>query len=152
MKKIAFLLLAFVASCSQPEAPTFHIMQNIKVTDVRDNQVYLSGEAVFHNPNPIAGKLVKTDLTLTVNEIDMGKVLQDTSINIAANSDFVVPVNVDFPLRKVMSDKKGILKGVLNALLDNKIDAHYRGTITLNFMKVNFKVPVDHKAEVDLKR
>lgn len=151
MKKIVFILLAFVASCSQPEAPTFVKMQNVKVDDVRNNQVYLSGEAIFHNPNPIAGKLVNTNLNLTVNEIDMGKVQQDTSINITANSDFVVPVNVDFPLKKVMSNKKGILKGVLNALLDNKVDARYSGSITLNFLKVNFDVPVDYEAEVSLK-
>ena len=151
MKKVLFICLAFLASCSQPEAPTFVKMQNVKVDDVRNNQVYLSGEAIFHNPNPIAGKLVNTDLSLTVNEIDMGKVQQDTSINIAANSEFMVPVNVDFPLKKVMSNKKGILKGVLNALLDNKVDARYSGTITLNFLKVNFDVPVDYEAEVSLK-
>ena len=151
MKKIAFILLAFVASCTQPEAPSFIKMQNVKVDDVRNSQVYLSGEAVFHNPNPIAGKLVDTDLHLTVNEVDMGKVQQDTSINIAGNSEFIVPVKVDFPLKKVMSNKKGLLKGVLNALLDKKVDAKYSGTITLNFLKVNFDVPVDYEVEVALK-
>ena len=57
----------------------------------------------------------------------------------------------NFPIKKAFSNKKGLLKGVLNALIDKKADVHYEGKITLNFMKVNFDVPVDYDVELVLK-
>ena len=148
-----FLIITclFFIACSKPEAPTFIKMENVEVQDVKGNQVYVTADAVFNNPNPVSGKLVDTDLKVIVNEIDMGTVQQDTTIAIPANSNFKVPVSIDFPLKKVFDNKKGLLKGVLNALLDKKADVKYEGTITLNFLKVDFDVPVDYEGELVIK-
>jgi len=126
-------------------------MENVEVVDVKNGQVYVTANAVFNNPNPVSGKLVDTDLKVMVNEIDMGTVQQDTTTAIPANADFKVPVNINFPLKKVFESKKGLLKGVLNALIDKKANVKYEGTITLNFLKVNFDVPVDYEGELVIK-
>ncbi len=147
---LIFTCLFFIA-CSKPAAPTFLKMEDVEVVDVKDKQVYVTANAVFNNPNPVAGKLVDTDLKVIVNEIDMGTVQQDTTTAIPANSNFKVPVHINFPINKVFSSKKGLLKGVLNALIDKKANVKYEGTITLNFLKVNFDVPVDYEGELVIK-
>lgn len=151
MRYAFFVCLIFLAACSKPEAPSFLRMEKVEVEDIRNNQVYVVAEAVFNNPNPVSGSLVDIDLNVVVNEVDMGKVRQDTAAVIPANSEFIVPVKINFPIKKAFSNKKGLLKGVLSALIDKKADVHYEGKITLNFMKVNFDVPVDHDVELQLK-
>ena len=126
-------------------------MEDVEVLDVKNGQVYVTANAIFNNPNPVSGKLVDTNLKVMVNEIDMGTVQQDTTTAIPANSDFKVPVNINFPLKKVFESKKGLLKGVLNALIDKKANEKYEGTITLNFLKVDFDVPVDYEGELVIK-
>jgi len=126
-------------------------MEDVEVLDIKGGQVYVTANAVFNNPNPVSGKLVDTNLKVIVNEIDMGTVQQDTTTAIPANADFTVPVNINFPLKKVFESKKGLLKGVLNALIDKKANVKYEGTITLNFLKVDFDVPVDYEGELILK-
>lgn len=148
---MALLGCFFITSCSGPEAPVFIEMKNIEVDDIRNSQVYLTGDAIFKNPNPIAGKLVKTDIDVVVNEIEVGKILQDLSTNIEANSEFTVPVKVNFPMKKVFENKKGLLKGLVNALLDQKALVSYKGTVTINFLKIDFETPIDYKEEVSLK-
>lgn len=126
-------------------------MEILDVQNISKNEVFVKANAVFNNPNPVAGKLVNTDLNVIVNEVDIGTVQQDTTISIPPSSDFKVPVNVNFPLSKVLLNKKGLLKGVLNALIDKKAQVHYEGKITINFMKINFDVPVDYDGELVLK-
>ena len=147
---LIFICLFFIA-CSKPTAPTFSKMEDVEVLDVKNGQVYVTANAIFNNPNPVSGKLVDTNLKVMVNEIDMGTVQQDTTTAIPANSDFKVPVNINFPLKKVFESKKGLLKGVLNALIDKKANVKYEGTITLNFLKVDFDVPVDYEGELVIK-
>ena len=151
MRFTFFFCLIFLAACSKPKAPSFVRMENVEVEDIRNNEVYVTANAVFDNPNPVSGKLVDIDLSVVVNEVDMGKVRQDTITIVPANSEFSVPVNINFPINKAFSNKKGLLKGVLNALLDKKANIHYEGEITLNLLKINFSVPVDYDAELTLK-
>lgn len=156
MKNIFFLLatssiLFFFAACSGPQPPVFVEMKNIKIDDIRNDEVFLTGDAVFMNPNPIAGKLVKTNLSVMVNDIEAGTAKQEVSVEINENSEFTVPVNINFPYSKILANKKGLVKGLLNALLDQKAAAHYTGSITVNFLKIDFEVPVNHEEDVSLK-
>ena len=77
--------------------------------------------------------------------------VKNGQVYVTANADFTVPVNINFPLKKVFESKKGLLKGVLNALIDKKANVKYEGTITLNFLKVDFDVPVDYEGELVIK-
>lgn len=156
MKNTKFILFAFsiclfFTACSGPESPVFIEMKDVKVEDVRSGQIYLSGNAIFKNPNPVAGKLVKTDIDVVVNEIEVGKISQDLSTEIKANSEFVVPVKVNFPMKKVFENKKGLIKGLMNALLDQKAMVSYKGSVTINFLKIDFETPIEYEEEVSLK-
>ncbi len=148
---VPLLFILFFAACSKPAAPTFLRMEIDEVQNITKSQVYVKANAVFNNPNSVAGKLVRTDLKVVVNDVEVGTVQQDTTSVIPVNSDFKVPVSVNFPLKKVFSNKKGVLKGVLNALLDKKAKVRYEGTITIDFLKVNFDVPVDYEGELVIK-
>ena len=148
---IALATMLFAGACSGPEPPVFLKMENVKMDGIRNSEVFLSANAVFHNPNPIAGKLVKTDIDVVVNEIPIGKVKQDLETEIKSNAEFSVPVNINFPLKKITENKKGLLKGLLNAIIDEKALVHYEGTVTINFLKIKFETPIVHEEEVSLK-
>ena len=148
---ILIITCLFFIACSKPEPPVFLRMENVEVLDIRKSRVYVTANAVFNNPNPISGNLVGTDLKVIVNEVDMGTVGLDTTTVIPVKSDFLVPINVDFPVNKVFENQKGLLKGVLNALIDKKAKVQFKGTITLDFLKVQFDVPVDDEGELVIK-
>lgn len=148
---LLFFIGLFFASCSGPESPIFVEIINVKVADIKNNEVFLEGDAVFKNPNPIAGRLVKTDIDVVVNDIEVGKIRQDLATEVKANSDFTVPVHVNFPFNKITKNKKNLLKGLLNALIDQKALVSYKGTVTINFLKIDFETPIEYEEEVSLK-
>ena len=103
------------------------------------------------NPNSIGAKLMKTDLDIFINDIEVGKANQRLYTEIGPNSEFTIPVKCDFSAKDLLKDQGNTLGGLLNALVENKVDLTYKGTVRLKIAGLEFDVPVDYEQEIKLK-
>lgn len=143
--------LLFTTGCgSGPQAPDFIDLTNVKVKSASMNQMILSGDAVFNNPNSIPGKLTKTDIHIKVNDVDITDIEQNVSINVPKNSDFTVPVNFSFNPKKLTTENKGFLKNALKSFLNKELTIEYDGDVTVEVLGISFDVPVEYTEKVSI--
>jgi LEA14-like dessication related protein len=153
MKKILYLLTISVlalTSCSGPQIPDFKRVDNIRIHGIKGNVYTIKADAVYHNPNSIGGDLTGMDMVIYVDGKEVSQLEQTKQAVIQPESDFTVPIVFDVDMEKLLDKKEGFLKGVLNKLLKDKLEVHYKGNLHVKFLKVEFKVPVDYTEEVSL--
>lgn len=156
MKNFCLILLTilgigFTTGCTDgPKTPDFVNLKNVKVTSAYLNEIVLSGDAIFNNPNPIAGKLTKTNIHIKVNDVDITDIEQDVSIDVPKDSTFTVPVNFSFNPKKLTSENKGFLKDAIKSFFNKDLMVEYKGSVTVEVLGVSFDVPVEYTEKVSL--
>lgn len=145
-----FMLVCGIFACQQPEEPRFIKMENVQVQEINLPNITVSANAVYHNPNPVKAKLTAVNLDLEVNGTKVGKIEQTQAIEVPANSDFKVPVIIKGNTKELSGS--GILGNIISILGDKKMILRYKGTTTIEVLKVPISVPVDYEEEVNLKR
>ena len=85
-----------------PKSPSFINLDNVKILSANARKVVLQGDA-------IAGKLIKTDIHIKINDVNITDIEQTTSIDVPKNSNFTVPVNFSFNPKKLTQDNDGFL-------------------------------------------
>jgi len=148
-KLIALFILITLSSCTLTQEPDFVKLDDYKIITLNKNEIKLSADSYFLNPNDVGCEVVKTDIELLVNGLYVSKVNQPNSISLSAGKEFTVPLIVSVPTSSILKDKKGILGGVLSGLFNKNIKIKYKGIITLK--KAGFEYNVDIEGEEVLK-
>lgn len=146
------LILIILQACTVSEAPEFQEINNFKVSFLSIDQIQVTADTKFHNPNDIGCELVKTDIDVITNGINVGKVSQTEIISIDNNSDFIIPTSISFSPKDVFKKDGGILNGALNAFTSKEIEIQYIGSVTLRKAGVPFEIEVDETQKVPLKK
>lgn len=157
MKSLKFLLpiclLVLLGACKVSEEPTFEKMKNIKVLSLKLDDVQITCDAFFQNPNDVGVELIETDLDIIVNKVNTGKIAQTSNTVIKANNQFSIPLKISFNPKDVFKNEKGGLLGsVVSSFTDKKINLVYKGKVKLKKAGISFDVPVDYTTDVDLKK
>ena len=108
-----------------PKSPSFINLDNVKIISANARKVVLQGDAIFNNPNAIAGKLIKTDIHIKINDVDITDIEQTTLIDVPKNSNFTVPVNFSFNPEKLVQDNEGFLQNAIKSFLSNELTIEY---------------------------
>lgn len=148
------ILLLFVVqlfSCSGPQEPVFKRVTNVSIDKITGSTIYVSGSALFHNPNSVGGTLKDINIDVWANDTEVGKIAQPEDVLIKSNSEFTIPLKIDFPLKKITKNQKGLLSSVLDAVLNKKVTLDYKGAFTFAILGVNVEVPIEYQEEVPLK-
>ncbi|MDA9303894.1 LEA type 2 family protein [bacterium] len=119
-KLIALFILITLSSCTLTQEPDFVKLDDYKIITLNKNEIKLSADSYFLNPNDVGCEVVKTDIELLVNGLYVSKVNQPNSISLSAGKEFTVPLIVSVPTSSIIKDKKGILGGVLSGLFKKK--------------------------------
>ena len=146
-----FLISIFLLSCSGPKEPEFKRVENVLPIKKSKLEYTLTADIIMNNPNPIGAKLMKTDLDILVNNVEVGKAKQRLYTKIDANSEFSIPVSCNFSAKDLLKNQGNSIEGILNAIADNKVDLQYKGTVRLKIAGMEFDVPVNYEQEVKLK-
>jgi LEA14-like dessication related protein len=133
-----------------PKSPSFINLDNVKILSANSRKVVLQGDAIFNNPNAIAGKLIKTDIHIKINDVDITDIEQTTSIDVPKNSNFTVPVNFSFNPKKLTKDNDGFLQNAIKSFLSNELNIEYAGCVTIEVLGIGFDVPIDYTEKVSL--
>ena len=149
--KLTIGSLILISGCmGGPKSPSFINLDNVKILSANARKVVLQGDAIFNNPNAIAGKLTKTDIHIKINDADITDIEQTTSIDVPKNSNFTVPVNFSFNPKKLTQDNDGFLQNAIKSFLSNELTIEYAGYVTIEVLGIGFDVPIDYTEKVSL--
>ena len=124
--KLTIGSLILISGCmGGPKSPSFINLDNVKILSANARKVVLQGDAIFNNPNTIAGKLTKTDIHIKINDVDITDIEQTTLIDVPKNSNFTVPVNFSFNPEKLVQDNEGFLQNAIKSFLSNELTIEY---------------------------
>lgn len=149
--KLTIGSLILISGCmGGPKSPSFINLDNVKILSANSRKVVLQGDAIFNNPNAIAGKLIKTDIHIKINDVDITDIEQTTLIDVPKNSNFTVPVNFSFNPKKLTKDNDGFLQNAIKSFLSNELTIEYAGCVTIEVLGIGFDVPIDYTEKVNL--
>ena len=149
--KLTIGSLILISGCmGGPKSPSFINLDNVKIISANARKVVLQGDAIFNNPNAIAGKLIKTDIHIKINDVDITDIEQTTLIDVPKNSNFTVPVNFSFNPKKLTKDNDGFLQNAIKSFLSNELNIEYAGCVTIEVLGIGFDVPIDYTEKVSL--
>lgn len=151
MKHFSYLIILLIFSnCKFTEKPEFVEMKNFDVSNQGLTSLSVSADAIFFNPNDIGYELVDTDIEVFINGQTVGKAKQPKSIEILANTNFEVPLTVNFSLTDLGLNSRNILKSLTNSIIDQKFQIDFKGNVTLKKSGVPFTIPMVYSQEIGL--
>jgi LEA14-like dessication related protein len=144
MKHLTLLLfsLLFLSSCTLTSEPDFVKLNDYKKMQLNKKKLELSTNAYFHNPNDVGCEVVKTEVKLLVNGLHVSDVNQSKVIELDADNEFYIPMNVSIPLEKISKDKSGILGGLITTLVDKNLTISYEGYVRLRKAGIEFDIEI----------
>ena len=142
------LFLFLQTGCDKPQTPKFVRMENVKVGKINFKDITLLGNIVINNPNSVGITITHTDLDVSVDGKNAGKVLQTETAKMPANSEFSLPVKTIIPTKNLGD---GLIGSALSAFVNKKIIVQYKGHVTVKVLNTDLKIPVNDEQEVMLK-
>ncbi len=139
-------LLCF--GCKVNEKPIFVSVENIDVIDSNSQNLVLSADAQFLNPNDIGGELKTDEIEIIVNGNAVGYV-STKSFKVPANKEFSIPLTAKVPLDSLISNKS--IGGLINSIFSKKIEVQYKGDIVYKALGMSYRYAVDETQEIKIK-
>lgn len=153
MKNILYLFVIFlvITSCSVNKQPIFIKVDNVKLISVATDTIKLKADAFFENPNDVGGKIATDKIKVLVNGEEVAQVFSD-EFKVPARNEFSIPLIAHIPTKNIFNTKKeGVLGGLLNSLLTNKVTIRIKGN--LEYVVFGFKRDflIDKTQEIKIK-
>lgn len=150
MKQIAVLLIIIstLTSCVSKKIE-YQNVENINILSLSANEITLSADAIFKNPNVLGGKVTPDDLVVFIDDKEITNV-KSKEFKVPAVKEFAVPLEVTIPFNKIPGNKNG---GLLGAVLGSFNKTHrvtFKGQ--LNYKVAGFKSTyiINHTEELKL--
>ncbi|MBD0401278.1 LEA type 2 family protein [Flammeovirga sp. EKP202] len=143
---ITSLLLLSLTSCG-PEAPEFVTLKNMEMFSLEDGNFVVKAEAVLYNPNSVSITIDEIHVDVLVNGNNIGSVNQNLTSEAKKQSEFSLPLEVQFPPKALFSN---LLGGILNMATGEDFEVRYTGYVKTKALGVSFKVPFDQKETLGL--
>lgn len=150
MKNFLYLLLLFliISSCSVNKQPVFIKVDNVKISSFKNDTIRLKAEAFFENPNDVGGEISTDEIKVIINGAEVAQVSSE-EFKVPARKEFVIPLVVVIPAKKVFeNNKNGILGGLLNSIINKSIKVQFKGDIEYKVFGFSKEYPVDHIQEI----
>jgi LEA14-like dessication related protein len=104
MKRVFFavLVLSILASCGSMKDPVFKGIENVKMDGLGINASSVTLDIRYFNPNGFKGRLKQAEGDAWIDSIYLGRFIVDTTVQIPANSDFLVPVKLAVDMKQLL--------------------------------------------------
>lgn len=142
-----FPLIWFVG-CKEPEAPVLKEIINIKVGNVLNNELYVSGEAVIINPNSFKALLNEIELNVSIDGQQIAVIEEVSEHLILPNEDSAIPLKgrIDLKVVEKIMNKQG-----LKILLGEELPIQFEGLARAKVHGVNMKIPIRFSDRINLR-
>ncbi|RYY55916.1 MAG: hypothetical protein EOO09_08525 [Chitinophagaceae bacterium] len=139
----AILLFLLASSCRPIKEPVFNGIENVKVNNVGLGQSSITLGLSYSNPNKYRAKLKSAEGDAWMDSTYLGHFVVDSTVDIPASGNFVVPVNLTVDMKK-------ILQNSLAALISKQVLIRLEGTgrAGRNGIYRNFKLNYRGKQDI----
>jgi LEA14-like dessication related protein len=118
---LVLLLISFLVSCGKMKDPVFKGIENVKMNGLGISASSVTLDIRYLNPNNFKGQLKQAEGDAWMDSTYLGHFVVDTTVDIPANSEFLVPV-------KLAVDMKQMLKHSLTAFINEEVLLKITGT------------------------
>ena len=144
------VLVLFLSSCSVQKEPVFIKIDNVKVLSFAADTIKLKAVAFFENPNDVGGKISTDEIKIFVNGVEVAQVFSE-EFKVPAKNEFSIPLTANIPTKNILnSNKKGMLGGLLNSLLSNRVKVRIKGNLHFSVFGFKKEFLVDKTEEIKL--
>lgn len=153
MKKLIFIcaFIFLITSCAVKKKPVFVKVDDVKLLSLKSDTIRLRANAYFKNSNDIGGKISTDEVKVIVNGAELAQV-SSKEFKVPARKDFVIPLKVVIPAKRVFeNNKSGILGGLLNTLLNKSIKVQFKGELKYKVLGFSNVYPIDKTEEIKIK-
>ncbi|QNM86807.1 hypothetical protein H9W90_06765 [Polaribacter pectinis] len=153
MKRVVYFLVLFflITSCSVQKEPVFIKVDNVKILSFASDTIKLQANAFFENPNDVSGKIFTDEIKIFVNETEVAQVFSE-EFKVPARNEFSIPLIAHIPTKKFLNtDKNGVLGGLLNSLITNKVNVRIKGNLEYVVFGFKREFLVDKTQELKIK-
>lgn len=138
------LLTTLLSSCTYEEV-VIHDIKGFKINKMEERQIFFQFEIKLDNPNNYALKIKNSDLSINLNNKNLGKLYLNETLSVPAN-------NTDYVLVKSSVQTQGsaqdILSVMMGSLLTGALDVHIKGEVSGGTIIFPKKVQIDHAEKV----
>lgn len=148
---IGLILICWVMySCQGLEEPVLQSFTPVSIEKIDKSEVILHGQISYLNSNPIGGRLESVFLTIYANDVFISELTQEIDTEIKPNAEFVIPIDIRVPFKKLLDNKNDLLGGLVNVLTQKKVKLKYEGIAAVNFAKVNLTIDINKEEELEI--
>ena len=150
MRKFILLLTlcSITLNCSVNKKPEFLRVENIQVLESTSEYLTLTADALFLNPNDIAGQLKTDGIKVLVNDNQMATVTTE-SFKVPAKKEFSIPLQAKIPIDSIISNKN--IGDLLGSLFSKKLKVQYVGDIKYKVLGFSHTYKIDKTEDVKIK-
>lgn len=138
-------MIVLTISCQKPMAPDFKSIENVKVSLNGFTSADLNCNANFYNPNSNKIILKKVNIDVNVDGKYLTNISEEFDLEIAPETDFTVPVDVNIPFKNInIQDALALMKNTVGEKA-----FHFEGNIKVKMYGLNFNIPIDHMENIE---
>lgn len=152
MKNILYFSILFllITSCAIKKKPVFIKVDNVKIISIASDTIRLKAEAFFKNPNDVGGKISTDEIKVIINGAEVAQVSSE-EFKVPARKDFVIPLKVVIPAKRVYeNNKNGIIGGLINSILNKSLKVQFKGDLKYKVLGFSNVYPIDKTEEIKL--
>ena len=123
MKKLLVVFVCFVlVSCTLIDPPEFIGVEEVMLQKFDGKVIEIVASLKFLNPNNLGGNLKYDDIEVVVNDLNVG-VINSELFEVPSQKEFSVPLVAKIKYDDLFkTDRKNILKNILNVVLEKKVN------------------------------
>lgn len=150
MRRIFWILFVVgLVGCQPPEPVSFVKLDRVKVNEIVDGKAFVTGDAIFYNPNKKTALLKSADLDVDFKDEKLATVVYSEPMSIPAQSRFTIPIDIQIDMAVV---QKNALATIIGAFLNQKVALRYHGKIKVKYRGIGYAIPVDFTEKMDLRK
>lgn len=161
MKKTVFLVIAGILVVGAglfaayyflyQDYPYFKTLRKVRVTLFTASNIRVTADVVCYNPNKVGAVITDSDFDVYANGKLVSQIEQGTGAKIGADSEFFIPLVVNFSPRKVFQPKD-LIGAAFISLRNKTISLRYQGVVKVKFSSNEVPIEVDYEEEIPLKK
>lgn len=140
---LAGLILVLFSSCGEMKVPVFNGIENLQINRLGGGKSRLTLDMGYFNPNNSGARLKSAEGDAWLDSTYLGHFYVDTSINIPANSNFLIPVKLDVEM-------KNLLRHSLAAMMSEELLVTIKGKAKVGKSGFYKKIPIDYEGKQNL--
>jgi len=152
MKKLLVVFVFFgLVSCTLIDPPEFIGVEEVALQKFDGKEIEIVASLTFLNPNNLGGNLKYDAIEVVVNDLNAG-VINSEFFEIPPKKEFSVPMVTKIKYDDLFkSDRKNILKNILNVVLEKKINIKFQGNVVYKLGSLSYNYPLNYSDTLFLK-